>query len=204
MKIKKRTKAATEIVKARKPEVIWSRSDFERQLEKAKRVGPKKMPDDDLVNFCRGMNGYYRAHFWAAARPFFLELWRRIEAGNLHMSKTAACRKIGCTRQWANAIVSGRADERREVRAKAKGAKGGNLVSATKTSTALLTDEEYVDEISKYAFARLKPLLSSHWQLYRAVCKELARRFDEASKTPPVKLGPRGRDETSLAPDGDT
>lgn len=193
MKVKNRTKAAKQIarrplpiVKSRKASVIWSHIDFGRELEKAKRVGPEKMSNDDLVSFCHGVSGYYHAHFWADARPFFLELWRRIDAGKLHMSKTAACRKIGCTRQWANAIVSGRADERREVRAKAKRAKGGNLVSAAKTSTALLTDEEFVDEISKHAFAKLKPLLSSHLDRYRAICKELANQFDEASKTPPV------------------
>lgn len=187
-KVKVGAKAVAQIVKARKPEVVWSHADFGGELEKAKRIGPKKMSNDDLVKFCHRVSGYYRAHFWADARPFFLELWRRIDAGKLHMSKTAACRKIGCTRQWANAIVSGRADERRGVRAKAK---GGNLVSAAKTSTALLTDEEYVDEISKHAFATLEPLLSSHVDRYRAICKELAQQFDEASKTPPVKLGAR-------------
>jgi hypothetical protein len=190
-KVKVGAKALAQIVKARKPEVVWSHADFGGELEKAKRIGPKKMSNDDLVSFCHGVSGYYRAHFWADTRPFFLELWQRIDAGKLHMSKTAACRKIGCTRQWANAIVSGRADERRKNREKAKAAKGGNLVSAAKTSTALLTDEEYVDEISKDAFAKLKPLLQNHWDRYRAICKELAKQFDEASKTPPVELGAR-------------
>jgi hypothetical protein len=155
VKNKKRTKAATQIVKSKKAEVVWSHADFGRELEKAKRIGPKKMSNDDLVSFCHGVSGYYHAHFWADARPFFLELWQRIDAGKLHMSKTAACRKIGCTRQWANAIVSGRADERRENREKAKAAKGGNLVSAANPRTALLTDEEYVREILKQAFAKL-------------------------------------------------
>jgi hypothetical protein len=133
------------------------------------------MSDDDLVQFCHGLNGYFHAHFWADARPFFLELWRRIEAGEFHITKTAACQRIGCTRQWANAIVSGRADEERGVRATAKQAKTGKLVSAVSASTPILTDDEYVDEISKHAFAKLEPLLqSNNWERYRTICKELA------------------------------
>jgi hypothetical protein len=102
------------------------------------------------------------------------------------MSKSEACRKIGCTRQWANAIVSGRADERRENRVKSKMMKGGNLVSTVTAGTVLLTDEEYVHEILKQAFAKLTPLLPNHWDRYRTICAELAKQFDEASKTPPA------------------
>jgi len=186
MTIKKGTKAATQIVKARKPAVVWSHADFGGELERAKRIGPKKMSDNDLVIFCRGVSSYYHAHFWADARPFFLELWQRINVGKLRMSKTEACRKIGCTRQWANAIVSGRADERRQARTKAKGAKGGNQVSGVRASTPILTDEEYVRGILDLAILKLRPLLSSQVDRYRAICKELAKQFDEASKTPPV------------------
>src|ERR1700689_2132135 len=193
MKAKKRTKGAKQIdrrpspiVSARKPEVVWGHAGFGSELKRARRIGPKKMSNDDLVSFCHGANGYYHAHFWADARPFFLELWRRIDAGKLNMSKTAACQKIGCTRQWANAIVSGRADKRRENREKAKAAEGENLVSAAEPRTALLTDKEYVREMLEHAFAKLTPLLPSHWDRYRKICEELARQFGEASKTQPA------------------
>jgi hypothetical protein len=186
MGAKKGTKVTTKIVKASKPEVVWSDAEFERELEKAKKIGPKKMASEDLLNFCRGVNGYYHAHFWADSRPFFLELWRRINAGELRMTKSEACRKIGCTRQWANEIVSGRADEHREARKKAKQAKGGKLLSAESTGATILTDEEYVGEILEEAFAKLTPLLESHWDHYRTICKELAKHFEEASKTPPT------------------
>jgi hypothetical protein len=181
MTIKKRTKAATQIVKARTPEIVWGHEDFEREVEKAKKIGPKKMSNEDLVSFCHGVNGYFHAHFWADSRPFFVELWRRINSGKLKMSKTEACRQIGCSRQWANEVVSGRADERRELRAKAKGAKTGK-----KVSTTILTDEDYVHEIREHAFAKLEPLRKSQWDRYRKVCAELAKQFDEASKTPPA------------------
>jgi hypothetical protein len=193
MKVENKTKALTKIAsrplpiaKARKPDVIWSHAEFGRELEKAKKIGPKNMSDSDLLSFCRGVSGYYHSHFWVDARPFFRELWDRINAGKLHMNKSEACRRIGCTRQWANSIVSGRADERRTVRAQAKGAKGGTLISAVSASEALPTNEEFVHEILKRAFAKLEPLLSDHWDRYRSICGELAKHFDEASKTPPV------------------
>jgi hypothetical protein len=195
MTIKKRKKALAETAKSKKPEVVksqeaevvWDYIDYDRELYKAKQIGPEKMSDDALLSSCHGVSGYYYGHFWADARPFFQELWRRIEAGNLRMSKSEVCRRIGCTRQWANEIVSGRADEHREASAKAKEAKTGKLLSAVSASTALLTDDEYVDEISKHAFATLEPLLqSNNWERYRTVCEELAKQFREASKTQPA------------------
>jgi hypothetical protein len=176
-----------EVMKSQEAEVVWDHIQYDRELYNAKKIGPEKMSDDALLSFCHGVSGYYYGHFWADARPFFQELWRRIEAGNLRMSKSEACRRIGCTRQWANEIVSGRADEHREASAKAKEAKGGKLLSAASVSTALLTDDEYVDEISKHAFATLEPLLqSNNWERYRTICEELAKQFEDASKTTPT------------------
>jgi hypothetical protein len=175
------TKAQT----ASKPEVVWSHDDFDHELDEARRIGPENMSDSDLVMLCQGVSGYLRAHFWVDARPFFLELWRRIDVGKLRMNKTEACRKIGCTRQWANAIVSGRADERREVRAKAKEAKDGNSVSSPNTITTTLTDQGYVHEITDHAFEMLAALLPTHRGRYRTICEELAKEFEEASKNPP-------------------
>jgi hypothetical protein len=176
MKLKKRTKKATQIVQAKKAEVVWNHLDYERELHEAQRIGPRKMSDEALVSFCHGANSYFRAHFWADSRPFFQELWRRINHGEFQISKSEACRRIGCSRQWANAIVSGRA--------KAKQAKTGN-----KVSTPILTvedDEDYVQKILNHAFAKLKPLLQSHRNSYRAICRELAKHFNKAWKTPPA------------------
>lgn len=170
---------------AGKPHVIWSHADFRRELEKAKKTGPQKMSNDDLLSFCHGMSGYYHAHFWVDARPFFRELWHRINVGKLRLSKTEACRWIGCTRQWANAIVSGRADNSSQ-RAKAKGAKGGNLLSAPSTSAALSTNEEHIHQVTKMAFDKLAPLRKDHWDRCREICEELAKQFAEASKTTPI------------------
>ena len=184
MTIKKRTKAATQIVKAKKAEVVWTDTDYERELERAKKIGPKDMSDEALVSFCRGVSSYYHAHFWADARPFFLELWKRINSGKLKMSKTEACRQIGCSRQWANEIVSGRADKRRELRARAKGAKTGKKVSAVNASTSILTNEQYIDEILNQAFAKLRPLLSSHRNRYKHNLQGVGRTLREGCHNP--------------------
>ncbi len=180
------TRGSIPVTQAGKPEVVWSHPDFGRELEKAKRIGPTNMSNHELLSFCHGVNGYYHARFWVDARPFFRELWHRIKAGKLEMSKKEACRRIGCTRQWANAIVSGRADKRRSDRAQAKAAKSGNLVSTVNASTALPTDEEYVRGILKYTFDKLTPLLAGHWERYRTICAELSKHFAEASETPLV------------------
>ena len=71
MTIKKRTKAATQLVKSKEPEVVWTGTDYERELERAKKIGPKNMSDEALVSFCRGVTGYYHAHFWADVCPSF-------------------------------------------------------------------------------------------------------------------------------------
>ena len=176
---------ALTILATKKPDIVWSHNEFARELERAKRTGPKNMSNDHLMDFCVGVRAYYGGRFLVDACPFFKELWRRIRSGELHMTKTEACRQIGCTRQWANAIVSGRAEERRKARSKAKGAKGGNPVSDVEAST-VLTKDEYVREISKNVFAKLAPLLKNHWDLYRDICEELSKQFAEASKTPAV------------------
>lgn len=240
--------------KTKEPEVVWTHEDFARELKRAQRAGPSKMSYTDLLMFLHRASGYYRVRFCFELKPFFVELWRRIDKGELTMSKTEACRRIGCTPQWANAIVSGRADERREQRGEAKEAKTRNLVSATKLESsgggrsdyqddrarercgseevkepgelgsagnltlcdvdwsddeddrreireeakttklvssgdedaALLTRDEYVRQVLKAAFAKLKPVIQRDWQLYRDVCEELSKQFGEASKTPPV------------------
>jgi hypothetical protein len=78
---------------------------------------------------------------------------------------------------------SGRADENREASAKAKEAKTGKSLSTESVGTTILSDEDYVHEISEHAFTKQEPVRESDWERYRTICKELAKRFDEASKT---------------------
>jgi len=82
---------------------------FSLKLERVKRVGPAGLLDVDLLEFCRGAHKHYKTHFWVQARPFFIELWRRIDENRIPeiRTKTEACRLIGCSLRWAQLIVSG-------------------------------------------------------------------------------------------------
>jgi len=81
------TRSSTSITKGEKADVVCSDAEFKREFETAKKIGPTKMSNNDLLSFCRGVNGYYHAHSWVDARPFFQELWERIDSGKLHMNK---------------------------------------------------------------------------------------------------------------------
>ena len=85
----------------------WNHRDFAREVDKSKAGGPGGLSDDELLYFCRGADGFF-THFWADARPFFVELWKRIEAGRISYihTKTEACRLIGCSLRWAEKIVA--------------------------------------------------------------------------------------------------
>lgn len=117
---------------ANEPDIVWTYKDLPRELAKADQVGPRKISHEHLLSFCHGINTFQHGRLLMDARPYFVELWRRINQGELKMSKAEACRRIECTPQWVNAIISGRADERREQREEAKElAKTRNLVSVT-------------------------------------------------------------------------
>jgi hypothetical protein len=140
------------------------------------------MSDADLLSFCRGAHSYFHAHFWADARPFFLELWKRIEEQKMpeiENSKTEACKAIGCSIRWAQMIVRGTAKESNSGKTKGKKIKG-EFTSRQEP----LTKDEYVFAILKFGFETIKPLRRDSWELYRDICAEVAKQFGEASKTP--------------------
>ena len=83
------TRGSIPVTQAGKPEVVWSHPDFGRELEKAKGLGRANMSNHELLSFCHGVNGYYHPRFWVDARPFFRELWHRINAGKLAMTRTS-------------------------------------------------------------------------------------------------------------------
>jgi hypothetical protein len=170
------------IVKAEQHTIVWSEGDFRREVEKARRIKPQKMSDADLLSFCRGAHRYFHAHFWADARPFFVELWKRIdnhEMPEIQNSKTEACKRIGCSIRWAQMIVRGTAKESNSGEAKEKKTKR-EFTSRQEP----LTKDEYVFAISKFGFEMIQPLHRDNWELYREICAELGKQFYEASKTP--------------------
>jgi hypothetical protein len=65
-----------------------------------------------------------------------------------------------------------------------KANEGKTKREVTSPSQELLTDDEYVAHVLKFAFETLNPLCRDHWERYRAICAELSKEFYEASKTP--------------------
>jgi hypothetical protein len=114
------------------------------------------------------------AHFWIDSRPFFVELWRRIEQHRIPniRTKTEACRSIGCSTRWAQLIVAGKAgdsNKHKTSKARTLGADAPKLQS----------DEDYADDIARYASNRLQLLMARDWPRCREVCASLEEFFAE-------------------------
>src|SRR4029077_3737551 len=149
----------------------WNHRDFARETDKFKAVGPGGLSDDELLNFCRGADGFF-THFWADARPFFVELWKRIEAGRISYihTKTEACRLIGCSLRWAEKIVAGTTKSSNKNRANTK---------FESTAQALArSNQDYVADITGFVEKKLQPLVAQgEWTRYSNICKLLERFF---------------------------
>jgi len=130
----------------------FERNEFARELANAEAVGASKMTNDDLLRFCRSAYNFFDHHYLVDLRPFFQELWQRIEDGRISMTKTQACKSVGCSLRWGERIVDGSAkDSRRAKRETAE------LESAP--SLAQCTIPEFVRSVTRYAEMKVKPLL---------------------------------------------
>jgi hypothetical protein len=95
-------------------EPVLSKDQYRKELEKALQIGPGNLSNAVLFRLLRGVRTDFLVHFWADVRPFFVELWRRIENKQIAdiPTKTEACRLIGCSVRWAERIVAGTARKR--------------------------------------------------------------------------------------------
>src|ERR1700720_698355 len=94
---------------------ICDRNEFARELANAEAVGASKMTNEDLLSFCRSAYGFLDHHYLVDSQPFFQELWQRIEDGRISLTKTQACKSIGCSLRGAEKIIDGSArDSKRE------------------------------------------------------------------------------------------
>ena len=89
-------------------EMVWTHLEFARALETAKQQGAKNLPNEALLALCKGILTYF-GHFWADGRPFFGELWARIESKDFPYNKREACDRIGLSVRWAQKIIAGTA-----------------------------------------------------------------------------------------------
>lgn len=154
----------------------WSAADFTREVERVKGIGPGKLTNDQVFGFCRGAHTYFRGHYWADARPVFVELWRRIERHRIPgiRTKTQACQVIGCSLGWAEMIVSGRAEH----------SNANKSAKSLKNSTGAVEawgDEAYVDDIARYANRKLQSVMARDWPRFQEICGLLEQHFADSS-----------------------
>jgi hypothetical protein len=152
-------------------ELVWSEEQISSELEKAKRIGVRNLSNGDLLRLCRSLRGRFLTHFWADARPFFVELWRRIENKQIAdiPTKTEACRLLGISMRWAEKIVEGKA--------KKKGAPDSAGLNFCAPHPQLFTNEEFVVDIGGYANRQLQALARENRKRYDDVCTAIADHF---------------------------
>jgi hypothetical protein len=158
---------------------IAYQNEFAAALSKAQQIGPEALPNAELLEFCRKASGYFKSHFLIEARPFFRELWRRIEAHQIPgvWTKTEACRRIRCSLRWAEEIVAGTAKDSNKHEAKAM--RTGCEVSSRSKA---MTDLDYVTAIARYADRTLEAVKGQDWNRFREICRLLQESFQLAAE----------------------
>jgi hypothetical protein len=131
---------------------ICDRNEFARELANAEAVGARKMTNEDLLRFCRLAYGFFE-HYLVDSRPFFQELWQRIEDGRISLTKTQVCKSIGCSLRWAEKIIDGSARDSRR-------AKGETAELESAPSLAQCSIPEFVRNVTRYAEMKLRPLFA--------------------------------------------
>jgi hypothetical protein len=131
---------------------ISDHNEFARQLANAEVVGASKMTNEDLLSFCRNAYGFF-GHYLAHSRPFFQEVWQRIENGRIALTKTEACKSIGCSLRWAERIIAGTATD--STRAKGKTAELERAPALAQCSIP-----EFVGNVMRHTEMKLRPLFA--------------------------------------------
>jgi hypothetical protein len=145
-------------------EMVWTHVEFARALETAKQQGAKNLLNEALLALCMGIVTYF-GHFWADARPFFVELWARIEAKDFPYTKREACDRIGLSVRWAEKIVAGTARP---------------LGSRKNPVPEDWTNGDYFVAITHGAEKTLRPLIANGEQhRYQNIYKLVRQRFAE-------------------------
>ena len=160
-------------------ESVWTHVEFARALETAKEQDVKELGNEALLALCMGIVTYF-GHFWADARPFFVELWARIEAKDFPYTKREACDRIGLSVRWAQKIIDGSARP---------------LGSRKNPVPEDWTNGDYFVAITHCAEKTLRPLIANGEQhrypnIYKLVRQRFAemrsiKRIDEIENTSP-------------------
>jgi hypothetical protein len=144
-------------------------------LENAKSKGATALSNAELMGFCQLTCEHISKRRWIQERPFFQEVFRRVENHLIRgvRTKADACRLIGCSVRWAEMIVAGTAEESNKSKAKKKRIE----CEVSSHSQSAVSEEEVVSGILRYAENKLRLLVSENWGRYRSVCELLENFF---------------------------
>jgi hypothetical protein len=153
----------------------WNSDEFASELGRASDIGVAKLSDKELLRVCAGAHQHIKIHFLVDARPFFIELWTRIEEKRVPYNKVQAARLLGCSLRWIEAIIAGTARKGTKREAAHPGA-------ATRRFEPR-TVQEYVADIRSFAEKKLKTLwVHGASDRYRNICGLLEEHFADAAR----------------------
>ena len=108
-------------------------------------------------------------------------------------TKAEACERIGCSIRWAQMIVSGFAEQRNQKKPENRSGCAGSSLQQSPSADEprvkyggssrvdrILTVEEYVMDIQRFAYRKLRKVREQRWDRYRNVCRIVADDFRHA------------------------
>jgi hypothetical protein len=158
----------------------WSLSECIKRIGEAVRIGPEKLSPDGLIAACRHIHEY-SSHCWIDARPFFVEVKRRVKRHLIPGVRTLreAWAQIGCSDSWARRVVAGTAHlSNKHKRTKTHSSDQGSTIGARSTRT----DKDYADAIVRFAIRILQPLMVRDRVRFEQICIELEEFFRKGAE----------------------
>ena len=158
----------------------WSLSECIKRITEAVRVGPEELSPDGLIAACRDIYEY-SFHCWIDARPFFVEVKRRVKRHLIPGVRTLkeAWAQIGCSDSWARRIVAGTAhlsNKHKRTETYSPGQRSMTVAQRTRT------DQDYADAIVRFAIRILQPLMVRDRTRFEQICIELEEFFRQGAE----------------------
>jgi hypothetical protein len=144
-----------------------------RVFNETKRIGPAALSNNALLRACRN------AHKpWIKCEKYFREAYKRAKQGRIPGVRTQAdlCRLIGCSIRWLQLVLAGTAADSNKHRKDIKNPELGSDTAEPKK------DEDYANDITRYAQRELQLLMIQDPQRFREICRLLASSFTEAAR----------------------
>jgi hypothetical protein len=159
---------------------VWSASECINRIEEAVRIGSEGLSPSNLIATCRDFYEY-SSHYLKDARPFFIEVKRRVQQHRLPGIRTLkeAWDQVGCSDRWARMIVAGTAhlsNKHKRTETDSPGQGSGPVARKTRT------DPDYADAIVRFAIRLLQPLMVRNRNRFDQICIDLEEFFRKGAE----------------------